>query len=161
MTIVVTDGKVMAADTLIDDNGSKYYAPKIFIGKASIIGVSGDYMQARQFVRWFSDRRAKKPKGDWECLVWTPKSGLEIWTQEFEPLPFTGEFWAVGSGRDAALGSMYAGAHPTQAAAIACKISEGCGGSVDAIPLNKDSLKMQDPRYRLVEVEHGDERPAT
>jgi hypothetical protein len=38
--------------------------------------------------------------------------------------------WALGNGRELALGAMYAGASPTQAVRIACKLNVNTGGPV-------------------------------
>lgn len=137
MTIICTDGRVMAGDTQIDDDGSKGVAPKIFKTKKAIIGIAGDYKHALRFVKWYNDRRRRKPGPDdnFEAIVYTSKHGLSYWDSDLEPQPIHDEYYAIGSGREAALGAMAVGASPEEAAEAACKVNTYCGGKVDVVLL--------------------------
>lgn len=141
MTVIVASKTHMAADSLVADGDARSNGTKIFKSKKAIIGVAGDYHAARSFVAWYNDRRKKKPtvKGDWEALVWTPKEGLEWWDGHLEPMPIEEkEFWAIGSGRDAALAAMHLSGDPELAVEIACKVVVSCGMPTQIMKLEID-----------------------
>lgn len=137
MTVCVTNGITISADTQIDDDGSKGKAPKIFKTNKAIIGIAGEYKHALRFVKWYNDRRRKKPGPDdnFEAIVYTSKYGLSYWDSDLEPQPIHDEVYAIGSGREAALGAMAVGASPEEAAEAACKVNTYCGLPIDSIRL--------------------------
>ena len=58
------------------------------------------------------------------------KNGLYEYESALVPTRIEGDCWAIGSGAQAALGAMYMGATPEEAAEVACAIDPFCGGPV-------------------------------
>ena len=53
MTTIATDGKQMAADTLqVGEYIDQVESAKIFRIKGEIVGIAGDYSEARQYLEW-------------------------------------------------------------------------------------------------------------
>ena len=105
MTIVIATKNFMVSDSLISDNTS---SQKLFRVKGDVIGIAGDLMNARRFVRWWGDKRCKKPDKDSEfyALVWRPKQkGLFYCDAHLDPLLIDKPFYAIGSGADVAKGA--------------------------------------------------------
>lgn len=138
MTIVACDFKSMCADSLCIDNGARSIAQKIFVTKRGVIGIAGDLVAGRKFVSWYCDRRRPRPSqdtdGDFEALVYH-KGELMWWNQQFAPVPVQDPYWAIGSGRDAALGALSVGAPIERAVEAACKVIVSCGLPVVKVDL--------------------------
>lgn len=119
----------MASDSLCVDNGTRSRGDKIFEVRGDLLGVAGDYNQAKVFVAWYRDKRKRKPdvKADIEILVLTKKGELVLWTSELIPDVLKADFWAIGTGRDVALGIMHDGGTPERAVEIACLVDVNSG----------------------------------
>lgn len=153
MTTVIADLRygVMVADSKISDGEVKGTMQKIFVSPRAVIGIAGDTANAYEFVRWYNDRRRRKPapleKGHedgWDALVWTLK-GLEFWDDSMVPsdhsVNHTGVVkgvYAIGSGATAALAAIAAGCTAPEAVAIACGIDDGSG-----FPVVTELLKLE------------------
>lgn len=133
MTTIVCDRKVMAADSLMIDNGMRSRGTKLFRVGNEIIGLAGNYYAAMAFLRWYiaGCEESKEPQLEngnvFEAIVLSPDGTMTQWTEAFEPCELEDDFWAIGSGAAAALGAMHAGATPKEAVEIACKVDAGSG----------------------------------
>lgn len=109
MTTVVATRDAIASDMLVVDCGTRTKLPKLFEVKGDVIGIAGDYNQGKRFVAWYGDRRKKKPdlNEEFEALVLTKQGHIVVWTSEFVPCEMGEDFWAIGSGRDAALAAIH------------------------------------------------------
>lgn len=120
----------MACDSQASDDVTTASVVKTWTVKGNIVGVAGDYATAHAFVQWL-----KKPVGDPPPLtdvsaLWLKPDGLWLFDASSKPYKLRDEFSAIGSGAQAALGAMHAGATPRQAVAIAKRIDPGTGGRV-------------------------------
>lgn len=123
MTTVATDGIRMVADTLVTHEGTRSKAEKVFEVKGELVGIAGDYSAGLLFVKWYADRRKNKPElGEgFEAMVVSSR-GIEVWDCFLHPMKVLEPFYACGSGKDAALGAMHAGADVARAVEIAARI---------------------------------------
>lgn len=140
MTTIAANRHCMAADSLIVDNGTRSYGDKIYEIKGDIVGIAGDFGQALIFVEWYRDRRKRQPYladedggGEFEALVLTKKGELHLWTNNMICHTIKDDFWAIGSGRDAALAIMHFGETPTTAVEVAKKVNAETDGEVKTV----------------------------
>ena len=136
MTVIAVRNGCMASDTQAtwDEALKTEKEKKIFSARGALIGVAGDTTSASVFVRWFRsgrpDKRPKIPNDKFDALVLFPDGTMAIFDNRLIQIEVTSEFFAIGSGREVALGAMEVGATAAQAAAAAVKWSSGCGGRV-------------------------------
>jgi ATP-dependent protease HslVU (ClpYQ) peptidase subunit len=150
MTVIAFDGKILAADKQATEGGLRHVTTKIMrIEKGKFKGYlmagSGATSEANQMMAWFE--LGAKPEAfpryqdtddlSAQLLVIAPTK--EILRFDFNPVPsvFFDEIYAMGSGRDVAMGAMAMGAGAKQAVEIASEICCGCGMGVDVITLKK------------------------
>ena len=134
MTTIAADCRkgVMACDSMTSTSDSWWPSTKVYRVPDALIGGAGDAASVRQFVAWFADgQRNPKPKlsDNFCCLVMT-KEGLFYWASNLVPEPIERGFHAIGSGGNAALGAMLAGASVQKAVEIACMVDTSSGGEV-------------------------------
>jgi len=129
VTAIASNRRMMVGDTLIDTGGVRSFNRKVFrCGNGDIVGISGNYATALNFVKWYNgDKDKPQPRGDYECLVLDSYGGLTIW--EFGvTMTIKDEFYAIGEGAQACLAAMYLGHTPKTAVQIAKKVNVQVGG---------------------------------
>lgn len=139
MTVIAWDGSVLAADKQATNAGLKMTATKLRKINGCICAATGDWDRAQSLYEWFA--RGAKPEdfpdfqktddGFVGMVVVHPDNTVVKY--ERAPYPYTIEdkLFAVGSGRDFALGAMATGANAIQAVHIASRFDSGCGMGVD------------------------------
>lgn len=150
MTVIVWDGKHLAADKQATEGGLRHTTTKIKrIEKGKFKGYlmagAGCTSQANHMMAWFelgAEPESFPKYQDTEdlsaqLLVIAPSR--EILRFDFNPIPcvFYDEVYAMGSGRDVAMGAMAMGADAKQAVEIASEICSGCGMGIDVITFKK------------------------
>jgi hypothetical protein len=134
MTTIASDAKrgLMAADSMTSTSDSWWPSTKIHRVEGALIGGAGEAASIRQFVTWYSDgQRMPKPKiADNFCALVLNAEGLFYWASNLVPEPIERGFHAIGSGGNAALGALLAGANVKRAVEIACLVDTGSGGEV-------------------------------
>jgi len=120
MTTIACDGKTIISDSRCTDENLKTEVQKIFKVGSDYIGIAGNYSDGLLFVEWYQDKRRRKPHVDeLEVIVLTPK-GVFHYDPALIPMKVNEKFYAVGSGRDFAIGAYMAGATIQEAVEIAC-----------------------------------------
>lgn len=145
MTIIVWDGKTLAADKQLTNNGLKCRTTKIFKISGNLVGVTGDFDYAQAMLSWFGSgaRPSDFPDHQKEdskfvgMLVITPDKQILKYERSPHPIDFT-ECGAlcVGSGRDYAYGALYMGATAYRAVEAACEYDNHCGMGIDVLTLD-------------------------
>lgn len=150
MTVIAFDGRTLAADKQATEGGLRHVTTKIKrIEKGKFKGYlmagAGCTSQANHMMAWFelgAEPESFPKYQDTEdlsaqLLVISPSK--EILRFDFNPIPcvFYDEIYAMGSGRDVAMGAMAMGADAKQAVEVASEICSGCGMGVDVIHLKK------------------------
>jgi hypothetical protein len=159
MTVIVWDGKTLAADKLCVNNGIKAPVTKIGIGYSDksnhifrsrkyFYGYAGTLPLALELVKWLNEdstpstfpEKARENKADPLLLVIVegefPHKSEEIYLFEGGPVPSKlteAVKFAIGSGRDIAYGAMAMGADAEKAVLIANEIETTCGLGVDKL----------------------------
>jgi len=131
MTTIATDGKVLAADTLmVGSYIDQIKVKKIWLDKNNgcLFGGTGDFNLLGKFKTWWLHDRYEKsgleqgfPKIE-DCeLLMVKKEGVYFWNQSGISIE-VGVPAAIGSGAKFAMGAMLAGATPARAIEIASRL---------------------------------------
>lgn len=134
MTTVAADAKrgCMACDSMTSTADSWWPSTKVHRAADALIGGAGEAASIRQFVTWYADgQRLPKPKiADNFCALVLNGEGLFYWASNLVPEPIERGFHAIGSGGNAALGAMLAGANVKRAVEIATLVDASSGGEI-------------------------------
>lgn len=131
MTTIVADfrARLMVCDSMHDWGGRWWKGNKLNAFTEGIIGTAGDTPDCQKLIDWVkAGMPAKKPKEvNASGLVMTAQ-GLFALDAGFNLTHIEQGFFCIGSGGDAALGALLAGATPQRAAEIAAEVdSHSCG----------------------------------
>ena len=141
MTTVATNGKSVVCDGIISSVGRLRLSTstiKIAQVGENIIGFAGIIDQFPLFVDFI--RYGEAPEGmDLDgCSAFVLYPENRIMAYDDGPYPTSVELpYAIGSGRELALGAMAAGATPLRAVLIACEYDNFSGGEVYQLQMKK------------------------
>lgn len=157
MSVVVWDGKTLAADRQVSDGSmvrttTKIRAIKTGKFKGYLIGAVGATATANLLMDWFEAganpshfpyEYAKSPELGASLIAITQDK--EIWRFDHLPVPIImeDEEYSTGSGRDFAYGAMSMGADAVQACEVACTHSTECGVAIDSIEWRKINARKR------------------
>jgi ATP-dependent protease HslVU (ClpYQ) peptidase subunit len=143
MTTVAWDGKTLAADRQGTIEDAKFSCTKIFRVRGHLIGFSGHMDAAIGMKKWFENgakpadfpEYQKDPDGKISCSMLVITPDLKIY--RYDNMPHTAEIeseiFAMGTGRDYALGAMLMGADAVHAVRVASMFDIGSGMGVDKL----------------------------
>lgn len=128
-TTIAWDGKVLAGDSQVTQGETKSFSPKIVRINADIIGCAGTCKDIEKFYQWYGNRSRPKPHlSSMDALV-VVKGQCYYYDEDLERISVCAPY-AIGSGKEAALGAMKAGASSQKAVEIAREIDLYTGGPV-------------------------------
>jgi 20S proteasome alpha/beta subunit len=139
MTVIVWDGRTLAADKRASCNGIVRTTTKIFRVRDMLVGLAGDADYSRAMLQWViagmnEDRfpEHQKTSADYVSVLVITKS-REILKFERTPYPivFEDKVFAMGSGRDFALAALHLGCDARRAVEVACALDVSCGNGID------------------------------
>lgn len=138
MTTIAVNREMMVADSKVTMEAKTqdrvYQAQKLWVTKkGDIIGCAGPNEEIEAFIRWYGSRKKKPRFQELEAVVLTKKGEIIAYDETLAKDTITGLFYAIGSGGQAALGAMEAGASITQAIEIACRVDPSSGLPVQII----------------------------
>jgi len=139
-TIAYRDG-IMAADSSTYIHGGACRLPgavkKIWRMKnGAVMGPAGSYRDSHALMRWFEKGEKDDPPSTGEVTALIISADRRVILVDGEAYrEVAAPFYAIGSGADAALGAMYAGASAAEAISIAAKIDPYTGGEIHVEPL--------------------------
>lgn len=150
MTVIVWDGKTLAADKMAVQGGLKRPVTKIKKINGNLCAISGDWDLAQETFEWFAkgaDPEKLPPyyrdKDDWQpMLVITPMGRVIKYERSPYPMEYTESvetqgFYAMGSGRDFAIGAIAMGADAIEAVRVASLYCDSCGMGIDSVRLGE------------------------
>lgn len=140
MTVIAVRGRTMAADKMTSCGGLEITTTKIArLGDGSIVGGFGNSSRSSAIQQWYvaGADPAKYPDTDGKAGLLVLRSDGKILLFDDGPFPdlVEDEYFAVGSGRDFAIGAMHMGADVQQAVEIAIAHCNSCGRGIDALTL--------------------------
>lgn len=133
MTTIVASAKegVLVCDSRVQTDSSWWPGQKVVRVGRALIGGAGDASAIKKFIAWYGTNRTSRPRlGDNFVALTLTEEGLFYWCQTLIAEPIARGFHAVGSGGNAALGAMLAGANCHEAVRIACQIDTCSGGEI-------------------------------
>lgn len=148
MTVLAWDGTSLAADKQATEGNTRHLTTKIkridkgrF--KGYLVGGSGMTSQVNHMIAWFELGAEPEtfPKyqdhDEFSAQLLAISPDKVVLRFDINPLPcvFHDTHYALGNGREVALGALAMGATAQQAVEIASKMCEGCGMGVDVLPL--------------------------
>lgn len=148
-TIAYKDGVIASDSRATYDDWTKSKCVKLYRAKSKIDPVKGDVIVATAghssasllFLDWLEvggeprlHDRGVNEMNEFECLI-VHKSGVWIGDRLCRLEVLEEEFWAAGSGRQAALAAMHCGKSAVEAVRIACRIDSFSGGRVVSMSL--------------------------
>jgi hypothetical protein len=145
MTVIAYDGRYVAGDTLIvNDGGLRNSCGKLRIWETQVLATTGAADHGEALVIWFKD--GKKPAA-FPNVVGSQKDG-SLYVFEYgkpimcfqtypAPIIFTGEEFACGSGGEIARAALHLGRDARQAVDAAIELNVYCGGDIEYIDLRK------------------------
>ena len=139
MTTIAASRTAMAGDRRVTDGDTTFSGRKIHRVGEAIVGAAGSGGAIAKFLKYLRagdlDDVPKFGKDDeLSALVLTP-AGLFAYDTECQPEEILDPFYAVGSGKQAALAAMHMGATPQKAVAIACIVDNSSGEPIDVLEL--------------------------
>lgn len=152
MTVIVWDGKTLAADKRATQSDLARTVTKIRRIRGHLCAVAGDWDLAQEQFEWFANGADPsnippyfRNKDDWVAFVAITPTG-RVLKYERSPLPmdFTESvrkegFFCFGSGRDFAIGALSMGADARTAVKVAIMHCPSCGNGVDTLTLKKET----------------------
>lgn len=141
MTVVIWDGKTLAADKQATNAGLKRRVTKLRRIRGHLCGVAGDFDYAEEIFAWFEKGAdpATYPdfqKGDnWvSFLVISPDRRILKYERSPHPIDFTeANYYAMGSGRDFAMAAVYLGFDAATGVEVASVFESSCGLGCDTL----------------------------
>jgi hypothetical protein len=123
---------LMAADSRQTFNGRPNRCVKIYARGGAVIGLAGDEGPGLLFLDWHGSGRSRPEllvlgEGDFEALVLDDRLRLWRYDRWCRGERIHEKFFAIGTGADAAMGAMHAGATARRAVEIACKLDINSG----------------------------------
>lgn len=143
MTTIVWDGKTLAADKQLNDNSIALSSTKIYKFENHLLFAAGAMTDIQAMLEWW--KRGADPKDfpssqsvkENMIAFQIIKPDKTLWILEGHPYPYQIENskFAVGSGRNYALGALSMGADAVKAVEVACEwdLNSGCG--IDTLTL--------------------------
>jgi ATP-dependent protease HslVU (ClpYQ) peptidase subunit len=142
MSIIVWDGKTLAADCQVSYGGTACKVSKIRrLKNGAIIAMTGGECSGEMMAQWYEQGAnlsnypaCQTDKDDWSRLIVVMPSGLLFCYERYPvAVPVRQVPMAWGSGQDFALGALAMGADARKAVEIASQFSTDCGLGVEAI----------------------------
>lgn len=143
MTTVAVSKSAMCSDSLCIDQGSRSYVQKIFAVDGALIGFAGEVSQGLMFVEWYvSGGKDHYPfDKNFEAVVLYEDGSIYSYDSGLMPIKMEQQYYAIGSGKQAATAAMMMGMSPSEAVEIAIKIDACTGGNIQRLHVSQIKAK--------------------
>ena len=140
MTVIAFDGKTMAADRQGEYYATKANRKKISRIDAMLVGGAGETRATLAIIEWLKaggivSDFPKLNTDDRPSVLAARRGEILLYDNGPYPTRLANEFFAIGSGCDAAMAAMFLGFDAVRAVEVACEICTGCGGGIDSMIL--------------------------
>lgn len=136
-TTIAYDGKHIAADSQITQGTTKFFGNKLIQIGTDVVGCCGLCSDIEKFKSWYKDRRQPKPDlTSFSALVLLPSGRCYRYDEELDRTEVLAPY-AIGTGKEAALGALKAGVCAKRAIEIAREVDLYTGGDVSYYPMNR------------------------
>lgn len=156
MTTAAWHGKegVLAVDTQVTSANRKFRAHKVArLPCGGLIAGTGNLAHILKVHRWVQsgmgeDRPEFEGEGEFECLIVKGDGSVWLLDDEMEPMEFTDEFIAIGSGGPYAQAAMHCGYTAEEAVKVAAKYDAATSEPVETYRLESPQAKVKRARPR-------------
>jgi len=143
MTVIVWDGKTLAADKMAMNLGWGFSVTKIRkLEDGTLLAFVGEDGPGLALVNWYQNGadltqypKSQDDENRWARLIVVKDRNIITYDQSPVAIPYEGPTGAWGSGRDFALGALAMGADARQAVEIASRLCVSCGLGIDAFDI--------------------------
>ena len=150
MTVIVWDGKTLAADKRSESVGLRRTVTKIRRIRGHLVGTAGNAARGRELMGWWEAGADPKALPAWQqqndefvdMVVITPSREVLKFERSGYPIHFEDATFAMGSGRDYALAAMHLGCDAAAAVHVASLFDTGCGDGVDMLMLEDEPTAL-------------------
>jgi ATP-dependent protease HslVU (ClpYQ) peptidase subunit len=138
MTVIVWDGKTLAADKMVSCGDTLHTTTKVFKHGADIVAFCGTLSKGLALKKWYLDgaKTEEYPKfqdtEDFSVLIVASGGKVNEYLDQPIAISLEDKFSAWGNGREFAIGAMSAGADAVKAVEITSYHCGGCGRGVDS-----------------------------
>lgn len=140
MTVIVWDGKTLAADRQCTSCGHTFSVTKVFrVGADMLVGFAGNGSRLGVYREWLergavpSQYPVQIDNQSLHMLVILRDGRIHKYESSGYPIPVEESYHAMGSGRDYALAAVVLGFDSERAVAVASQLCEECGRGCDAL----------------------------
>lgn len=143
MSVIVWDGKTLAADRRATNSNLSRTTSKITKHGDLLIGSTGTYSSSQAITNWVIEGCIlEKFPSSWvheDTNVWVINRNGTVAKFEDSPFPvmYRDKVFAEGSGRDLAYGALAMGADAVKAVEVACVYDIYCGGGIDTLSFDE------------------------
>jgi ATP-dependent protease HslVU (ClpYQ) peptidase subunit len=135
LTVIAGNREMVAGDTLVvHDDRTVSTHKKVHVVRDMVVGYAGCLDSGVRFLGWVKRGMGSRGKpndlSDQFTGLVLDEDGIYEYRFQLVSIRVEGDCWAIGSGAQAALGAMFMGADPREAAEVACAIDPFCGGPV-------------------------------
>jgi ATP-dependent HslUV protease subunit HslV len=163
-TIAYRDGVLASDSRATYDDWTQSKCIKLYRAKSKVDPVKGDVLVGTAghssasllFLDWLEvggeprlHDRGVNEMTEFECLI-VHKSGIWVGDRLCRLEKLEEDFWAAGSGRQAALAAMHCGKSAIDAVRMACRIDSFSGGRVVHMTLAPEPPKVRKKRVKTV-----------
>lgn len=163
-TIAYRDGVLASDSRATYDDWTQSRCIKIYRAKSKVDPVKGDVLVGTAghssasllFLDWLEvggeprlHDRGVNEMTEFECLI-VHKSGIWVGDRLCRLEKLEEDFWAAGSGRQAALSAMHCGKSAIDAVRMACRIDSFSGGRVVHMTLTPEPPKARKKRVKTM-----------
>jgi hypothetical protein len=143
MTVIVFDGKVLAADRQISDGAYKRPGTKIFrLPSGDLIGMAGSVRRAMALLDWaykgfqIDSYPELKDKDDWTEMLRIKPDGTILDYEDAWPMLMEQDTYVIGSGAPYAQTALYLGNDAVRSVEITNALTHTCGLGVSSLRLH-------------------------
>lgn len=147
MSIIIWDGKTIAADKQMTGNGIIHVATKIFkVNDKEVVAFNGALDQAYVLFEWYKNGCVKddwpdfQSSDEWTGMVVATQNTLQVYQRYYLPITYEDKYLTFGAGREIALGALSMGADAIKAVKIVCLHESSCGCGIDAYTFVDDKI---------------------
>lgn len=141
MTVIAWDGKTLAADRRMTNNGLIRTTTKVRRIGTLRAACAGNMDAAEEMFAWINRGRSpsdfpamQSSKDDWcSCVVIEADDSVVTYERSPYPTKIADSVYASGSGRDFALAAMHLGKTAAEAVLVASHFQCDCGNGVDVL----------------------------
>lgn len=135
MSVIVWDGRILAADRMATTSGWPWEVEKLTIRGDICYGITGYPTMLEPLVAWHANEGPWPKAQDtsqWSRLLVLRRGGELRWLEDVENgwINSPQKFVAFGAGRDFALGALWNGADAIEAVMAANALCDSCGFGV-------------------------------